>query len=82
MARLRETPLPLAEKFHRMAGDAIDGIRRQRQMPSVAVERAVPLEIRLASAERNGPPTIEQVPDGLSGPLSGFPECEPVSERV
>jgi putative transposase len=46
--RLRETLLPLAERFHRVGGDAIEGIRRQRQMRSVEVERAPPAVVRLA----------------------------------
>jgi hypothetical protein len=50
--QLRETLLPLVEKFNHSARDAIEGIRRQRQMPSIEVERAVPWEIRLIPAER------------------------------
>jgi hypothetical protein len=52
VVRLREMLLPLVEKFNHSARDAIEGMGRQRQMPSIAVERTVPWEIRLIPAER------------------------------
>jgi hypothetical protein len=52
VVRLREMLLPLVEKFNHSARDAIEGIRRQRQMPSIEVERLVPWEISLIPAER------------------------------
>ena len=58
--RLRESLLPLAKQFHQMASEAIDGLRRQRQVPAVEVERAVPREIRLVAAEPGSPLAIEQ----------------------
>ena len=76
MIRLRETLLPLAEKFHRMGGDAIEGIRRQRQMPSSEVERAVPREVRLVFVEQGNQRAIEQASDALGGTLFGFANCE------
>jgi hypothetical protein len=48
--RLRESLLPLAKQFHQMASEAIESLRRQRQMPAVEVERAAPREIRLVAA--------------------------------
>jgi hypothetical protein len=52
VVRLREMLLPLVEKFNHSARDAIEGIRRQRQVPAIEVERAVPWEIHLIPAER------------------------------
>jgi hypothetical protein len=69
VARLSERLLPLAKQFHQMASEAIDGLRRQRQMPAVEVERAVPREIRLVAAERSSSAAIEQVPDALGATL-------------
>ena len=43
--RLRESLLPLTKQFHQMASEAIDSLRRQRQMPAVEVERVTPREI-------------------------------------
>lgn len=45
--QLRETLLPLAERFSRMAQEAVDGLRRQRREPSIEVERAPSISIRL-----------------------------------
>ena len=70
VVRLRERLLPLAKQFHQMASEAIDSLRRQRQMPAVEVERAAPREIRLVAAERGNPPAIEQASDVLSGTLA------------
>jgi hypothetical protein len=52
--RLRETLVPLVEKFNRMGNEAIGAIRRQREAPSALVERARPLEIRVMSAASPG----------------------------
>jgi hypothetical protein len=71
--RLRESLLPLAKQFHQMASEAIDGLRWQRQMPAVEVERAVPREIRFVAAERSSPAAIEQASDLLSGIMSRQP---------
>ena len=71
--RLSERLLPLTRQFHQMASEAIDGLRRQRQMPAVDVERAVPREIRLVAAERGSPAAIEQASDLLSGIMSRQP---------
>ena len=76
--RLRESLLPLAKQFHQMASEAIDGLRQQRQMPSVAVERATPRQIRFIAEERGFPPVIEQASDAAGGTLVGLRECEPV----
>jgi hypothetical protein len=38
--RLSERLLSLAKQFHQMASEAIDGLRRQRRMPAVELERA------------------------------------------
>ncbi len=76
--RLRDTLLPLAERFHRMGGDAMDGIRRQRQMPSSEVERAHPLVIRLTPAREEGRLAIEQAGAALGCTVLGLPEYEPV----
>jgi hypothetical protein len=78
MAPLRETLLPRAKQFHQLASDAIDGLRRQRQMPSVEVERAVPREIRLIAAGCGNQPAIEQALDVKSVTLSGLADYEPV----
>ena len=48
--RLRELLLPLAKQFHQMDSEAIESLRRQRQMPAVEVERAAPREILLVAA--------------------------------
>jgi hypothetical protein len=79
--RLRDTLLPLAERFHRMGAEAVEGLRRQRQMPSVEVERAVPREIRLIPAERDNRPAIEGTTDALDDKLFGLGDCEPVCGR-
>jgi hypothetical protein len=42
VARLRDRLLPLAAEFHRMAREAIETLRRQRQSPALHVEHAVP----------------------------------------
>ena len=47
VARLRDHLLPLAERFHRMAEAGIEALRRQRREPSVEVERAVPVRLRV-----------------------------------
>jgi hypothetical protein len=47
VARLRDNLLPLAERFHRMAEAGIEGLRRQRREPSIEVERAVPISLRI-----------------------------------
>ncbi len=73
VVRLSEVLLPLAKQFHQMASEAIDGLRRQRQMPAVEVERATPREIRLVAAERGSPAAIEQASDLLSGIMSRQP---------
>jgi hypothetical protein len=52
VVQLRETLLPLVEKFNHSARDAIEGMRRRQQLPSTQVERAAPWEIRLIPAER------------------------------
>ena len=46
--------MPLIEKFNRMGGDAIDGLRRQRETPSTRVERTQPLKIRVTSTAPPG----------------------------
>jgi hypothetical protein len=60
-----------------MASEAIDSLRRQRQVPAVEVERATPREIRLVAAEPGSPLAIDQelvlqgMPVGLeSGPVA------------
>jgi hypothetical protein len=73
VARLRETLLPLAERFSRIAREAIDGLRRQRQMPSSEVERALPLVVRLAPARQKERQAIEQTTDA-SDPPGGRPD--------
>ena len=70
---LRESLLPLVRQFHQMAGEAIDSLRRQRQMPAVDVERAAPRKIRLVAAERSSPAAIEQASDLLRGTMSRQP---------
>jgi hypothetical protein len=63
VVRLREQLLPLVERFHRLAEDAIAGTRRQRQLPAAEVERSVPREVRLTSvAASNESRTIAPVP--------------------
>jgi hypothetical protein len=62
VARLRDTLLPLAERFHRLGNDALDGLRRQRQMPSLQVERSVPMEIRLVLSARDEDAKIMTAP--------------------
>jgi hypothetical protein len=47
VARLRDNLLPLAERFHRMAEAGIEALRRQRREPSVEVERAAPVSLRI-----------------------------------
>ena len=49
VARLRDRLLPLAAEFHRMAREAIESLRRQRQSPALHVEHAVPLKIVFAA---------------------------------
>jgi hypothetical protein len=78
VARLSERLLPLAKQFHQMASEAIDGLRRQRQVPAVDVERAAPRKIRLVAAERGFPPVIEQASDPAAGTPVGLRECKPV----
>jgi hypothetical protein len=78
VARLRDGLLPLAKQFHQMASDAVDGLRRQRQMPSSEVDRSLPLVVRLAPARQEARQVIEQATDELGGTVFGVPECEPV----
>jgi hypothetical protein len=73
VARLRDGLLPLAKQFHQMASDAADGLRRQRQMPSSEVERALPLVVRLAPAQQEERQAIEQTTDA-SNPPGGRPD--------
>ena len=47
VARLRDDLLPMAERFHRMAEAGIEALRHQRREPSVEVERAVPVALRV-----------------------------------
>lgn len=47
LARLRDSLLPLAERFHRMAEAGVEALRRQRREPSLEVERAVPVSLRV-----------------------------------
>jgi hypothetical protein len=47
VARLCDHLLPLAERFQRMAEAGIEGRRRQRREPSVDVEQAVPISLRI-----------------------------------
>ena len=47
--------LTLAERFSRMSQEAVEGLRRQRREPSLEVERASPLQVRLALIERETP---------------------------
>ena len=70
VVRLRETLMPLAERFSRMAREGVEGLRRQRQMPTGEVERAAAIEISLvpAPAERGGCQVIEQARDVLTEP--------------
>jgi hypothetical protein len=56
-----------------MGGDAIEGIRRQRQMRSVEVERAPPAVVRLALARQEERQAIEQATDALGGTLALYP---------
>lgn len=79
VGRLRDGLLPLAEKFNRMGDSAIEGIRRQRRMPSVEVERAPPVVVRLALGRQEERQAIEQATDALGGTLSARPEYEPAS---
>ena len=52
--------------------------RGQRQMPSVEVERAHPLVIRLTPARVEGRLAIEQAGAALGCTVLGLPEYEPV----
>jgi hypothetical protein len=47
--RLRDRLMPMAEHFQRMAREAIEALRRQRQIPAPNVERVVPLKIDFAA---------------------------------
>ncbi len=78
VARLRDGLLPLAERFNQMGREAIEGIRRQRQMPAIEVERAVPWEIRFATPECGDLPVIEQA----SGALGGMPLAAPIHQAL
>jgi hypothetical protein len=53
VARLHDNLLPLAERFHRMEA-GIEALRHHRREPSVEVERAVPVALRVVRA---GPAT-------------------------
>ena len=48
VAKLRDTIMPLVERFHRLGRESIDALTRARQAPSASVERAEPLSIVLA----------------------------------
>lgn len=48
VAKLRDSILPLIERFHRLGRESIDALARARQAPSASVERAEPLSIVLA----------------------------------
>jgi hypothetical protein len=47
--RLRDRLMPIAEHFHRMAREAIESLRRQRQTPAPHIERVAPLKIAFAA---------------------------------
>jgi hypothetical protein len=49
VARLRDKLLPLVERSHRVARESIEAIRRIRLAPSIAVERAEAVSIRLVA---------------------------------
>jgi hypothetical protein len=56
-------------------------LRRQRQMPSAEVERAVPREIRLMAIQRSTPSAIEHASDVLHGTPVGLSDYEPATAR-
>jgi hypothetical protein len=68
--RLRESLLPMAKQFNQMASEAIDSLRRQRQMPAVDVERATPRTIQFVQTERGNQLAIEQTTDARSATLA------------
>ncbi len=82
VARLRDTLLPLAERFHRLGNEAIEGLRRQRQMPSLEVERAVRREIRLVLSARDEDAKITTAPGAnhtaLPRQLHELRHCVPI----
>jgi hypothetical protein len=49
VARLRDKLLPLVERSHRVARESIEAISRIRLAPSIAVERAEAVSIRLVA---------------------------------
>jgi hypothetical protein len=84
VVRLREQLLPLVERFHRLAEDAIAGTRRQRQMPAAEVERSVPREVRLTSvAASNEQRAIAPVPDlMLKAEMGSSRQACPVRRQI
>jgi hypothetical protein len=65
-----------------MAQEAVDGLRKQRQEPSVEVERARCWQVRLAPLEREARPVVSLSLDTTGAIISGFDDedaADPVS---
>jgi len=50
VAKLRDSIMPLVERFHRMGRESIDALVRMRLAPAISVERAAPVTIVLSAA--------------------------------
>ena len=50
VAKLRDSIMPLVERFHRMGRESIDALIRMRLAPAMSVERAAPVTIVLSAA--------------------------------
>ncbi len=50
VAKLRDSIMPLVERFHRMGRESIDALVRMRLAPALSVERAAPVTIVLSAA--------------------------------
>jgi hypothetical protein len=49
VAKLRDSVMPLVERFHRMGRESMEALSRMRQVPAVSVERAGAITIALAA---------------------------------
>jgi hypothetical protein len=50
VAKLRDSIMPLVERFHRMGRESIDALVRMHLAPAMSVERAAPVTIVLSAA--------------------------------
>jgi len=73
VARLRNGLLPLIDRFRRMARESIEAIRRMKQSPAAAVERAQAIEVVVVPVASDLPP---------AGPPSRFNGSRRPAERA